>query len=774
MSAPVSSKLDGSQVLQAVLDETTGRLRVDAEISASIITPPGLEVSISASDDNIAIRNSNNNNELLIEADGSINVNAVFPSSIAVTQSTSPWVISGMVTANIGTSGSLALDSSLSTINTSINTLLKPASTLTKVTTVDTITNVVHIDDNSGSITIDGTVNAAQSGTWNINNISGTISLPTGAATESTLSTLNSKIPSGLTVSSTRLLVDGSGVTLTVSGTVAATQSGTWNIGTLSTITNVVHIDDNSGSITIDGTVAATQSGAWNITNISGTVSLPTGAATAANQATEIASLVSIDSKLTSPISISVPSPDVSGSLTSTQNVTLDIAGMATVWLHLEGTFVGSGSFRGSIDGTNYFDIFGASLVDLNGNIFSTFTESDIPIDFKFNVSGLSKFRIVYAHTSGTLNYQIGSSLANDVLTGITSTIYSGQAGSWHVSLDAGSNSIGILGANSGVDIGDVTINAGSAIIGKVGIDQTTPGTTNLVALAANQSVNNAQINGVTPLMGNGVTGTGSQRVTIASDNTAFSVNATLQTGTNGIGKLTANSGVTIGAVEIAAAQTLATVTTVSTVTAVTSITNALPAGSNAIGKLAANAGVNIGDTNIIDTRITYIYEIPSQVHVAGANTIHWDLFNADAALVVHILGIYQIPNITTAVTGIVFDWQLFRTSAVGTGGSAVTAWLPDLSQTALDVDITLRTKPTGGATTSGNAIKNYSISSEETNTATQEWNCLATGGMLNLVPLPLQNYGGIVLRQNQGIKCVQVTNSNAGNTGWYIAFHVT
>ncbi len=44
-------------------------------------------------------------------------------------------------------------------------------------------------------------------------------------------------------------------------------------------------------------------------------------------------------------------------------------------------------------------------------------------------------------------------------------------------------------------------------------------------SLAANQSVNVAQINGVTPLMGNGVTGTGSPRVTIASDNTAFTVN---------------------------------------------------------------------------------------------------------------------------------------------------------------------------------------------------------------------------------------------------------
>ncbi len=77
------------------------------------------------------------------------------------------------------------------------------------------------------------------------------------------------------------------------------------------------------------------------------------------------------------------------------------------------------------------------------------------------------------------------------------------------------------------------------------------------VALPANQSVNISQINGVTPLMGNGVTGTGSQRVTIASDNTAFAVNATLSAETTKV----------IGTINIASSQTLATVTTVSTVT---------------------------------------------------------------------------------------------------------------------------------------------------------------------------------------------------------------
>lgn len=40
--------------------------------------------------------------------------------------------------------------------------------------------------------------------------------------------------------------------------------------------------------------VLATQTGTWNINNISGTISLPTGAATAANQATEITSLATI------------------------------------------------------------------------------------------------------------------------------------------------------------------------------------------------------------------------------------------------------------------------------------------------------------------------------------------------------------------------------------------------------------------------------------------------------------------------------------------------
>lgn len=84
----------------------------------------------------------------------------------------------------------------------------------------------IKVSDGTDDLAInaDGSLNAAQSGTWNINNVSGTISLPTDAATETTLSTLNGKVPSNLTVSSTRLLVDGSGVTQPVSGPLTDAQ----------------------------------------------------------------------------------------------------------------------------------------------------------------------------------------------------------------------------------------------------------------------------------------------------------------------------------------------------------------------------------------------------------------------------------------------------------------------------------------------------------------------------------------------------------------------
>lgn len=82
-----------------------------------------------------------------------------------------------------------------------------------------------------------------QSGTWNITNITGTVSLPTGAATEVTSLAISGKLP-------------------TVLGQTAMAGS------------LAVTIANNQSAI------PASQSGTWNINNVSGTISLPTGAAT--------------------------------------------------------------------------------------------------------------------------------------------------------------------------------------------------------------------------------------------------------------------------------------------------------------------------------------------------------------------------------------------------------------------------------------------------------------------------------------------------------------
>jgi len=167
-----------------------------------------------------------------------------------------------------------------------------------------------------------------------------------------------------------------------------------------------------------------------------------------------------------------------------------------------------------------------------------------------------------------------------------------------------------------------------------------------------------------------------------------------------------------------------------------------------------------------------YFYNIPIQVHVAVANTIHWDLFNADPTLLVRVVSIKQIPDIVTAVTGAAFAWKLNRTTAVGVAGVAQTAVLPDLSQSALSANVTCRSKPTSGAT-EGVILYNYTIHSEETNAGTI---MLASLGGLELVPVNWSEdevRRGILLRQNQGLSCVQITNSAAGNTGWFLGFTV-
>ena len=82
-------------------------------------------------------------------------------------------------------------------------------------------------------------------------------------------------------------------------GTIAGAVSGTeMQVDIVSAPTLTVDLGVNNDVTVTSGTLAATQSGTWNITNVSGTVSLPTGAATAANQSTANTALQLIDNSI--------------------------------------------------------------------------------------------------------------------------------------------------------------------------------------------------------------------------------------------------------------------------------------------------------------------------------------------------------------------------------------------------------------------------------------------------------------------------------------------
>lgn len=137
---------------------------------------------------------------------------------------------------------------------------------------IGSITNTGFNIDN-----LPDTFAATQSGTWFVNvsnfpafigltnaelrenpvpislDISSLATASNQTTTNNNLSSIDGKLPSNLTVNSTRLLVDGSGVTQPVSGTITANQGGTWNIGSITTLPSVI-LASESGYLTYRNT----------------------------------------------------------------------------------------------------------------------------------------------------------------------------------------------------------------------------------------------------------------------------------------------------------------------------------------------------------------------------------------------------------------------------------------------------------------------------------------------------------------------------------------
>lgn len=179
------------------------------------------------------------------------------------------------------------------------------------------------------------------------------------------------------------------------------------------------------------------------------------------------------------------------------------------------------------------------------------------------------------------------------------------------------------------------------------------------------------------------------------------------------------------------------------------------------VGMLADETG------HIWGTAPTWVAATGLSANVAAARTTFVDLFNASGSgvkLAVH--GIFIVPALA-AVTGVGMTWEVIRTTAVGTGGTTVTPRPMDTANTALPGGVTCRLKPTGGATT--NYVMLYPQGSSE---ETSPYAGLAsTLNHLGVVGDPVLQ--DLVLREGEGLKIDQTTNSAVGSTSIVIVFTV-
>lgn len=120
---PLVSSLDNNQILPAVFDEATGRLRV--ETTATLVNG-AVEVAIDASTDNIEIKNNSTGNTLAINNDGSINVDIVSTGAATLAAQSIAQTSLSLISTNTSkldtNLSTRATESTLSTLNNKITT----------------------------------------------------------------------------------------------------------------------------------------------------------------------------------------------------------------------------------------------------------------------------------------------------------------------------------------------------------------------------------------------------------------------------------------------------------------------------------------------------------------------------------------------------------------------------------------------------------------------------------------------------------------------------
>lgn len=141
-----------------------------------------------------------------------------------------------------------------------------------------------------------------------------------------------------------------------------------------------------------------------------------------------------------------------------------------------------------------------------------------------------------------------------------------------------------------------------------------------------------------------------------------------------------------------------------------------------------------------------------------AANQITLDVFNAVGSTSIVKLRKLFLHHNQAVVTGVGHIFDVDTTTAVGTGGTAITPRTMDSTNAAVPAAVTARLSATGGAT-KGFTLFSIGTNPEETLPAA------SIHPMVNWMPEG-DHFQDLTLRAGEGFRVIQITNNTAGVWG--------
>ncbi len=344
-------------------------------------------------------------------------------------------ITSGTVTANAGTdlnTSALALETTATSINNYAST----------------ISGCVSGTEMQVDVITMPTTNVAQSGTWNISDISGTISLPTGAATElkqdDIITSLNSidlntyNISQAITLNKMQVdvITIPSIVIDNATNPIAVSQSGTWSIDS---ITTSIPLPPDAATETTLNTVA---SNIVSVNNVLDDIYLNTSSlATTVSGGTIAVSATGLDIRYLTAADVVT----VNGGMAQTDDVkvTLDselvVLGPSTD--HIGKITVFDGTTEAEVIPLTTYNGLAVAIVDGNGDHITSFgggtqyTEGDIDVTITGTVMMMEVGSDTVQPVQGTV--------ANGLLVNVSNaSIPATQSGTWNITNVSGTVSL--------------------------------------------------------------------------------------------------------------------------------------------------------------------------------------------------------------------------------------------------------------------------------------------------------------------------------------------